>query len=180
MNDTKRAIFITGKPGSGKSTLIKMVIQEISKEFSVGGIFTPEIRKGYKRKGFKVIDISTGKEDVFAHVNFNTPYRVGKYSVDLARFDAVAVPALMYAKKNSDLIVIDEIGKMELISKNFRSALESILNSEKPLLATVNLSLRKKFFRIGKIYYLTRENFDLTREIVISSIENVLKGKKRN
>jgi nucleoside-triphosphatase len=58
--------------------------------------------------------------------------------VNIAAFDRVAIPALHEAVRRRDFLVIDEIGRMELASTAFVEALQAILESPIPLLATVH------------------------------------------
>jgi nucleoside-triphosphatase len=64
---------------------------------------------------------------------------VGKYGVDVASLDRVAVPAMRRAIRECDIVVVDEIGKMELLSPAFREVLLEALNSERRLIGTVML-----------------------------------------
>jgi nucleoside-triphosphatase len=64
---------------------------------------------------------------------------VGKYGVDVASLERVAVPAMRRAIRECDVVVVDEIGKMELLSPAFREVLLEALNSTKRLIGTVML-----------------------------------------
>jgi nucleoside-triphosphatase THEP1 len=128
------ALLITGAPGSGKTTLIRNVIAELPR--SAGGFFTDEIREGEERVGFRVSALD-GRTGILAHVKASQGPRVGRYRVDVASFEAVGVDALEAATRTADLIVVDEIGKMELCSPRFVAALEAALQSRKPILGTI-------------------------------------------
>ena len=128
------AVLITGAPGSGKTTLIRGVVAELPGR--VGGFFTEEIREGETRVGFRVSALD-GRTGILAHVKSVQGPKVGRYRVDVASFEAVGVDALEAATRESDLIVVDEIGKMELCSPRFISALEAALQSPKPFLGTI-------------------------------------------
>ena len=129
-------VLLTGRPGSGKTTLIKRVLNELPQRF--GGFYTEEIRAHGSRVGFKVVALE-GSEAVFAHVDFTTPARLGKYGLDLSALEAVGVNAIREAVQAERFIVIDEIGPMELRSVVFREAVDDALDSELPLLATIFL-----------------------------------------
>ncbi len=130
----KKHILLTGKPGVGKTSIIKKIIPLLGT--SAGGFFTEEIRVMDRRMGFRIVTLD-GEEGIMAHVDCNSNYKVGKYRVDLDSFERVAIPALESAMKNKLIIVIDEIGKMELFSAKFRELVRNILDSEKPLLSVI-------------------------------------------
>ncbi|HSB70850.1 MAG TPA: NTPase [Candidatus Methylomirabilis sp.] len=128
------AILITGAPGSGKTTLLRALVAEVPGR--PGGFLTDEIREGGARVGFRVSALD-GRTGTLAHVKAVQGPRVGRYRVDVASFEAVGVEALEAATREADLIVVDEIGKMELCSTRFMAALEAALLSPKPILGTI-------------------------------------------
>jgi nucleoside-triphosphatase len=120
-------ILVTGKPGVGKTTLIAKVIEGQT----VSGFFTKEIRKNKNRVGFSIETVD-GKKGVLAHVNIESPFRVSKYRVNLKDIDEICVPSL----NTKGIIVIDEIGKMELFSRKFREKVVEILDTRR-VIATI-------------------------------------------
>ena len=128
-------ILITGRPGIGKTTVVKKLAACSSP--IAGGFLTEEIRRQGRRVAFGVRDLHSGKQGVLAHVDRTDGPRVGKYVVDVASFDRVATAALRGAARRPGCVVIDEIGRMELNSKAFREMLEAILDSGRPLVATI-------------------------------------------
>jgi len=104
-----------------------------------GGFYTEEIRSQGIREGFRLVTLD-GQEATLAHVNIHSPYRVSKYGVDIDGLDRVGVPALYQAARQCDLVVIDEIGKMELFSANFKEAVLQIIDSGKRVLGTIMLN----------------------------------------
>jgi len=133
----KRAYLLSGEPGSGKTTIIKEVLSKVNK--SAGGFYTEEIRSQGVRHGFKIITLD-GKEAVLSHVSVHSPHRVSKYGIDPDNMDKVAVPALKQAIRSKDIIVIDEIGKMELFSASFKNAVIEALESKNKVLGTIMLA----------------------------------------
>jgi nucleoside-triphosphatase len=133
---TSQRVLLTGRPGSGKTTLIKRVLRELPQRCA--GFYTEEIRDHGTRVGFKVVALEGG-EAVFAHVDFRTRERLGKYGLDLTALEAVGVNAIRAAVEGKRLIVLDEIGPMEIRSVVFREAVNDALKSELPLLATIFL-----------------------------------------
>ena len=133
----KQVYLLTGKPGTGKTSLIKQVVAEMGGK--AGGFYTEEIRSGGVRQGFRLVTLD-GQSTILSHINIHSPYRVSKYGVDLDSLDRVGVSALYKAAEESDLVIIDEIGKMELFSASFREAVLQIINSGKRVLGTIMLN----------------------------------------
>jgi nucleoside-triphosphatase len=151
-------IFITGNPGCGKSTLIKKLLEEISGK-KVSGIITPEIRANRKRQGFKIIDLASGKEEILASPNIERGPGVSRYRVNLEGIDII-MSKFLESYEDSEYVVIDEIGMMELYSKKFREIIEMVINSHKMVIATLSKRFIGEYKSKGKLLYLTRDNFD--------------------
>ena len=128
-------ILYTGQPGCGKSTLIEKIVNQTQKPLT--GFITREIREEGGRVGFSIITMD-GKEGVLAHQEIRSRYRVGKYGVNLAAIDQIAVPA-MIPGSHDEWVVIDEIGKMECLSPLFRMTLIQVLDSLNFVLGSVAL-----------------------------------------
>jgi nucleoside-triphosphatase len=128
-------ILITGPPRCGKSTLIERVVRALDRPAT--GFLTKELKTGDRRLGF-AIETLDGKRGILAHQDVISRYRVGKYGVNLADIDGIAVPALAPFGPE-DLVVVDEIGKMECFSRHFRDTLTRILNSSHRVLASIAL-----------------------------------------
>ncbi len=132
----KQVFLLTGAPGSGKTSVLKEVLAHVDK--SAGGFYTEEIRTGGFRQGFDIVTLD-GNRATMAHIDIESPYRVGKYGVDLASLEKVAVPAIKQAVAQCDIVVIDEIGKMELFSSSFRESVSQAIDSGKKVLGTIML-----------------------------------------
>lgn len=128
-------VLLTGRPGVGKTTVIKKVLEGFGGR--AGGFYTEEIRRGNIREGFRIRTLD-GRNGILAHISHSGPFRVGKYGVDVDAFDGIAVPSLERALERDELVIIDEIGKMELFSRRFRSLLQRILESEKGILGVIH------------------------------------------
>ena len=130
----KQKLLLTGRPGCGKTTVIKRVVTELARP--AGGFYTEEIREGRERVGFKIVTVE-GQQALLAHINFKTPERVGKYGLDLAGLEAVGVEAIRIAVRAHRLVLIDEIGPMEICSAIFCAAVQKAFASDSPILATI-------------------------------------------
>ena len=136
MDLLKKNILITGLPGVGKSTLIKRIC-EVLKELHPAGFYTEEIREEGTRKGFELISLD-GRTGLLSHIDMRSPYRVGKYKVDIEGFEDF-LDSIPFLAPSTHLIVIDEIGKMECYSEKFKELLREILDSEKWMISTIAL-----------------------------------------
>lgn len=142
--------LITGSPGSGKTTVIESVIDNLKSEgLKTGGIYCPEIRNGRVRKGFKIIDIMTDESKILAHTELDEGPQVSKYRVNVPNIDELSETAISRALEDADLLVIDEIAPMEMHSKEFKKQVQRTLDSDKPLLAVVHKRSKSGF--IGKV-----------------------------
>jgi nucleoside-triphosphatase len=129
-------ILLTGLPGCGKTTLIKKAVKSL--DIKTFGFYTGEIRESGKRMGFAIETISEKPiKGILSHINIKSKFRVGKYGVDIESFDKIALPELETGLAENGLIIVDEIGKMELYSNRFKDMLLKIFDSPASLLATI-------------------------------------------
>lgn len=120
----------------GKTTLMERVVKRLS--VPVGGFYTREIRDP-ARAGRVGFSLSTweGQTGTMSHVDFDSPYRVGKYGVDVRVIDDMGVPAIREAVADGHLIVIDELARMELFSEKFQQAVREALDSDVTVLGNI-------------------------------------------
>ena len=130
---TAKNIFLTGPPRCGKSTLIEKLIPRIGRPAT--GFFTREIRERGRRTGFSITTLD-GKRGVLAHENIKGRFRVGKYGLNLEDIDRVAVPSMLPAIPG-EIVVIDEVGKMECFSSLFRETLIKVLDSQHHVIGSI-------------------------------------------
>jgi nucleoside-triphosphatase len=126
--------LLTGLPGIGKTTAVESVIARLP-GFNTTGFVTREIRRDDSRTGFEVVD-TAGRRQLLASVALPSRPRVGRYGVDLRGFERF-IETIPFQSTETDLILIDEIGKMECLSKRFRRLVGGLLDRPIPVLATV-------------------------------------------
>jgi nucleoside-triphosphatase len=131
-------ILLEGRPGAGKTTVaarLAALLQE--RGIEVRGFVTREIRERGRRVGFEVETLD-GERGTLAHVNLSGPPRVGRYGVDLDAFEQIALPVLASLPRNG-VVLIDELGKMELASTAFREAVTRIFKAPVDVVATIHV-----------------------------------------
>jgi nucleoside-triphosphatase THEP1 len=129
-----RAVLLTGRPGVGKTTVIQEWIA--AHRGRCGGFYTRELRESGVRLGFEIVTLD-GQRALLAHVQRHGAPRVGKYGVYVEHVETVAVPAIERAVTEADYVIIDEIGKMELLCSAFPAAVRKAIDSPRPVLGTV-------------------------------------------
>ena len=137
--EAKRLIFITGLPRTGKSTVLLRVAEMLrARGYKLGGMTSQEIREEGIRVGFEVCDYASGRKGWLAHVRQPEGPRVGKYRVNLHDLDSVGVAAIMNALRDADIVLIDEIGPMELFSEGFKESVQKAFDGCQTVLGTIH------------------------------------------
>jgi nucleoside-triphosphatase len=138
-------IGITGMPSVGKTETLIKIIEKIEKSgYTVEGMISEPIVEKKKRVGFYVMDWMTKEQAMFAKLDMECKDKVGKYGVDLFNLERVGVKAIERAinEEAIDIIVIDEIGKMEMLSERFCEVVIEALDSDKPIMVTLHKKSR--------------------------------------
>ena len=136
-------IGITGLPGSGKTQTLLRIIQLLEQEdVKVGGMVTEPIVEKQRRVGFQITNWLTKEHAVFAHETLKSRIRSGRYGVNLEALEDVGARALQEAKEGADVIVIDEVGKMEVESDVFTKAVTDALDANKSIVMTLHKKSR--------------------------------------
>jgi nucleoside-triphosphatase len=177
---------ITGPPGVGKSTLVSGVVLRLkSAGLIVGGCTTVERRVRGTRVGFEVRDLTSGKTGELASMEGRLGPRVGKYRVNLSDLSSVGAAGLTKAAASSEVIVIDEVGPIELVSPDFRRAVATCVESGKPLMAVIHERLDDDLLsrirrEAHKTYQLTLENRESVAEELSEEVLAAAGGPKGN
>ena len=172
--------LLTGNPGTGKTTIIRQAIAK--SKAKAGGFYTEEIRSGGIRQGFKITTLHE-QNAILAHVDISSQHKISKYGIDVNNLDKVGVVAIRQAIKEDDLIVIDEIGKMELLSPRFKEAVLQAINSGKKVLGTIMLSPHPFTNEIKRhpgveVVQLSRAKYEQVLSEVISWLKLTADGNK--
>ena len=173
MNEIKN-ILLTGAPSSGKTTVIKKIIENLN--HPANGFYTVEERVDGKRVGFlmKTID---GKEGYLAHQNIKSDFNIRRYGVSIENIESIAVPSIFPVENN--IIILDEIGKMECFSLAFKQATTNAIDASNIVIGTITLG-GDDFIReikkrgIVEISEVTEDNRNLLPDIILRKISNTL------
>ncbi len=159
------------------------MLEAVSRLRSIGcrlaGFVAPEERRNGRRIGFKLVDISSAREWCLARRGFQSPIRVGSYGVCVRDVEAAA----RVVRENipqAQIIVVDEIGPMELRAPALRDLIIGILSLEKLVIGVVHRKLKYSYPRIyelvrrkGVILWLTPENRSLIRQRFLMLVEEM-------
>ncbi|MCS7202126.1 MAG: NTPase [Dictyoglomus sp.] len=158
-------IFITGQPGVGKTTLLKK-IDRFCRDIGLTtfGFITEEVREGKNRIGFDFINLKTNERYNFASIYKITPYKFGKYYLNIDKFEEI-IEQIFY--QEGDIFILDEIGRMEFYSEKFKKRILEYLERDKNIIASLHRDFVNIFKKYGKIYQLTYEN----RDLVLKEVE---------
>ena len=155
-------ILLRGMPGVGKTTLVKRILEFLP---SACGFYTEEWREQGKRRGFFLVTL-TGKRLLLASVKEHSPFRVGKYSV----FPSAVSEALCEIRQGlivGSVLVIDEIGKMELLCDEFKDIVKDVFMSEVSVLATA------PGYRLSFVEYLATQFAPMVLELTPFNREQI-------
>lgn len=122
-------LLLTGQPGIGKTTAIKMIVDKLDTQ-TAAGFWSEEIREKGVRVGFDIQTLS-GKRGLLAHIGLSDGPRVSKYRVNIEDIDSIIVPELAFARETGRIIIIDEIASMELYSQQFKEEVRRGLDSKR-------------------------------------------------
>jgi len=149
--------FISGMPKSGKTTLLGKLVERLkARGLKVGGFLSPEDKMHGARTGFRVQDIESGKMVRLAGLDIDGP-KVAKYHVDMKSFEST-ISLLLRNFQKYDIIIIDEIGRMEMKSTKFQDLLEDLLENPMPIIASLHRDYIDDYSAWGEVLFLTPSN----------------------
>jgi len=177
---------VTGRPGIGKTTVLLNAVEGLrAKGYRVGGMVSREVRQEGARVGFQVINLKAGEEGWLARINQPSGPQLGKYRVNLVDLETFGVKAIQTALGEADLVVIDEIGPMELFSQAFKQAVKDAVDSRKLILGVIHHSARDPVIEAirkredAEMLEVTFENRSRVHNILIQNALKYLQREKQ-
>ncbi len=174
----KKNIFLTGAPSSGKTTVIKKLIE--SMDHPANGFYTEEERVDGKRVGFlmKTLD---GRKGYLAHQDIKSDFHIRRYSVSIENIENIAVPSITPVKNN--IIILDEVGKMECFSNTFKQAAANALDAPNIVIGTITFGGDDFIREVKKredieINEVTMDNRNSLPDLILRKISSLLNINK--
>lgn len=172
-----QTFLLTGEPRVGKTTTVKKVLDSLD-NVRCCGFYTQEIRVNGEREGFNIITLS-GQTGIMARKSLKgqTDLHVSSYGVSLDFLENVALPAMGEDLEKSELVVIDEIGPMQILSSKFRTFVLDLLTSSKIIFGTIymkNYEWLDDIKRLAnvRLFQITPDN----RDSMAKELEKIIKG----
>ncbi|MBS3118391.1 hypothetical protein J4417_01780 [Candidatus Woesearchaeota archaeon] len=174
-------IFLTGKPGVGKTSMLAELASQLQAEKGkdkkpkrkVAGFLMEEIREGEVRKGFFMKDLASGEKELLAHLDsrfVNSGYHLSRFHVSMGAIDK----SLARFEKSfplAEYVFIDEIGRFGLFSETFSQALDTVLHTpNKIIVATLHVSYLPLFGHLGEVLFLKQDNHQEIKEKLATMI----------
>ena len=164
-NIPRKIFIISGPVGGGKTTFTKNIIEFLKdQEIKSEGILSDRITGGSETLGYDIIDISTGKREVFLRENEKTGNeKIGKFYISpkgLAKGRSILEELTTYI---TGIVIIDEVGLLELQGRGWHDSISELLEkSSNHILITV----RDKF--VDEV----KKKWNLSDAIVFNVTEN--------
>lgn len=174
----RKNILITGKPRSGKSTLLEHAVERIEPKV---GILVKELRENGERIAFEMVTHQNNRA-IFCDTRVETPHKIGRYFFNLPNLEAM-LPSVSHFEHN-DFLYLDEIGQMQLLSAKFKDLTLKFLDSSNTCLATISYIYEDDFTRMVKerkdviLVEITEENREEKATFVTQLIGKIEKAKK--
>ncbi|XP_062587267.1 cancer-related nucleoside-triphosphatase-like [Saccostrea cucullata] len=190
-------VILTGRPGIGKTTLIKKINSALCDSgLEARGFYTEELRSDGQRLGFDVVTLDGNRgplariqDNENGSVSHKRSHLVGKYEVKVTSFESIALPTLRIPKNiqtdtgHSQIFIIDEIGKMELFSQTFVTMVRELLKKPNSvIIATIPIPKGKPIPFVeeirnhnqSQVFTVTMENRNHILDDIMSTVHTVM------
>ena len=131
INFKQKVFIIAGSVGQGKTTFLINVLSELKNwDIKTGGFYSPRLMENNETTGYDIVDISTGEREGFLRKTEDPGLKsIGKYQLFQDGLNK-GITALKESNNlNSSIVVIDEIGNLELEGKGWASSLDALIHA---------------------------------------------------
>ncbi len=129
MNILPRVYLLSGILGGGKTTFVRTVAEILKTNHRrVGGILSVRLTEKEKTIGYDLLDLSTGQTEKFLRIgDFPGKEKIGRYSIFPQGIRKGQIALENSLKCPLDLIVVDEVGKLELQGDGWADSLHKLV-----------------------------------------------------
>ncbi|MHB8372097.1 MAG: NTPase [Thermoplasmataceae archaeon] len=174
-------IGITGPVGSIKAEALSKIMEILKNDGKIiHGVLVNETLEQGKLKAYSILDIYSKRRVTFAEVGLVSRVKIDKLGVDTRLLEEILIPCLKKAREIADIIVIDEIGKLENTTRSVQKEINDTLNYIKPLIVTLHKKSRNPVLQEIRSLEGVRV-FDITpinRNILPFKVLRVLNGEE--
>ncbi len=169
-------VLLTGPPGVGKTTLVGRVVERWeARGKPVRGFLTREVREAGRRVGFELEILPERVRFWLAHVRPIGSVRMGRYTLSFGGLQ-MALQRLRPPYREDELVVVDEIGPMELMHPPFARWIRTWRDLPPRMLVTFQARRRAMLARWGvlawgKVLEVTPSNRDALVDVVLALLE---------
>lgn len=182
LNRNHKVFIVTGTVGQGKTTCIEKIARAMrEKDISCSGIYTPRVMDDETIISYDIVDITSNTRECFLRQTGKVNQaKIGRYYISEQGLQHGINSLKTSLKSNSSLIIIDEVGKLELDGGGWSDCISDILNVGNSYLL---LAVRDKFVEsIVQKWNLNYLTFDLSQHDYhfLSNVisENILENRE--
>jgi nucleoside-triphosphatase len=182
LEGAKNLILISRK-WRERTGVISRLIPELKKSpVRAEGFYTEDIFENRKRVGYLTKTLQ-GESRILAKSGLPSELCVDRFGVDLQTVETLVVPAIETALRSADLLIMGQIGKMEIASPRFRDITRQALNSPLKIIATVPNYPLKFLNEIRNrpdvlLVEITKENENYWPEAILKGFVPLQKSKR--
>ena len=139
--ETRKVFIITGAVGEGKTAwLVRLTGLLKERGISTGGILALRLMEEGKTTGYDITDIRTGERTPFLRQTGDATVGVERFAMDEAGHRAGQRALDPAANRAMDVVIIDEVGPLELKGKGWSDRITGLIHETRVILI---LAVRK-------------------------------------
>lgn len=170
----QKVFIISGAIGHGKTSWLLKIIQTLkTNEISVGGFYSPRIAENSVTIGYDIVDIISGKREIYLRrADESYLERIGPFCIFPSGIEFGLNAFKSSRNMNSKVVVIDEIGLLEIENKGWASCLLDLVTKSN---SYIILSVRDSFidqviekwkFKDYYVYKIDNDSLAIDKQIV--------------